>query len=81
MKAQVLVVEDQAATSNLIAEVLREEGYEVQVVDSLAKARTSISRGLPELLLLDRNLPDGDGLDLCKELREEAKTATLPVLI
>lgn len=80
MKAQILVVEDTKSTSDLIAQVLKDEGFEVKVVDSLAKARTDIGRALPELLILDRNLPDGDGLELCKELREAPKTATLPLL-
>ena len=80
-KAQILVLEDQPATSDLIAEVLKEEGFEVKVVDTLAKARADIARAVPELFILDRNLPDGDGLDLCRELRESEKTATVPLLI
>ncbi|MBI3551339.1 MAG: response regulator transcription factor [Elusimicrobia bacterium] len=81
MKAQILVVEDQTATSDLIAEVLKEEGYEVKVVDTLTKARANLSRALPELLILDRTLPDGDGLELCHELRKEDKSVNLPLLI
>lgn len=80
-KAQILVVEDQAATSDLIRDILRQDGYEVQTVDSLQKARTCLDRALPELLILDRSLPDGDGLDICKALRAEPKSSTLPVLI
>jgi len=80
MRAQVLVVEDQKPTSDLIQQVLKEEGFEVKAVDSLAKARADIARATPELLILDRNLPDGDGLDLCRELREKEKTQSLPVL-
>jgi DNA-binding response OmpR family regulator len=81
MKAQILVVEDQPATSDLIAEVLKEEGYEVKVVDTLQKARNNLARALPELLILDRSLPDGDGLELCHELRKEEKSAHMPLLI
>ncbi|MBI5631191.1 MAG: response regulator transcription factor [Elusimicrobia bacterium] len=81
MKAQILVVEDQPATSDLIAEVLKEDGYEVQTAESMHKARESMRRALPELIILDRNLPDGDGLELCRELREDQKTASLPLLI
>ena len=81
MKAQILVVEDQAATSDLIEEILKGEGYEVKVVDTLTKARANLSRALPELLILDRSLPDGDGLELCHELRKEEKSANLPLLI
>ena len=81
MKAQILVVEDQPATSELIGEVLREEGYEVQAAGSLAAARKIVERALPDLLILDRRLPDGEGLDLLRKLREEPRSAKLPVLI
>lgn len=80
-KAQILVVEDQPATSDLISEVLKEEGYEVQVAENAAAARASIKRATPELIILDRTLPDGDGLDLCAEIRADSKLAALPVLI
>lgn len=81
IKAQILVVEDQAATADLILEVLKGEGYEAQTVDTLAKARARLKKQPPELLLLDRNLPDGDGVDLLAEIRGDDKLNTLPVII
>ena len=44
IKAQILVVEDQTATADLILEVLGSEGYDVQTVDTLAKARARASK-------------------------------------
>ncbi len=81
MKAQILIVEDQPATSGLIVDVLETEGYETRVVDRLEKARASIKKAPPELVVLDRNLPDGDGLMLCAELRADPATSGLPILI
>lgn len=81
IKAQILVVEDQAPTADLILEVLRSEGYDVQTVDTLAKARARLKKTPPELLILDRNLPDGDGVDLLAELRADSKLGTLPIII
>ncbi|MBI4061926.1 MAG: response regulator transcription factor [Elusimicrobia bacterium] len=81
IKAQILVVEDQAATADLILEVLRAEGYEAQTVDTLAKARARLQKQPPELLLLDRTLPDGDGADILAEIRGSEKLAALPVII
>ncbi|MBI4375634.1 MAG: response regulator transcription factor [Elusimicrobia bacterium] len=81
MKASVLVVEDQAATSNLISEVLKQEGYEVKVVESLAKARNALEKSLPTIMILDRNLPDGDGIDLCRQIRGDQRSNNLPLLI
>ena len=81
IKAQILVVEDQSATADLIIEVLKGEGYEAQTVDTLAKARARLKKQPPELLILDRNLPDGDGVDLLAEIREDQKLGSLPVII
>src|SRR5476649_1141378 len=81
MKAQIIVVEDQAPTADLILEVLRGEGYDVQTVDTLAKARARLKKAPPDLLLLDRNLPDGGGVDLLAELRADAKLGSLPIII
>ena len=80
-KGQVLVVEDQQATAGLIKDVLTEGGFEVKTADSLAKARASLKRAVPEIVILDRTLPDGDGLELCAEIRADAKLSRLPVLI
>ncbi|NNN04569.1 MAG: response regulator transcription factor [Elusimicrobia bacterium] len=81
IKAQILVVEDQAATADLILEVLRAEGFDAQTVDTLAKARARLKKSPPELMILDRNLPDGDGVDLLAEVRADEKLSALPIII
>jgi len=81
IKAQILVVEDQAATADLIVEVLGGEGYDVQTVDTLTKARARLKKNPPEMLILDRNLPDGDGVDLLAEIRGDEKLSATPVII
>ncbi len=81
IKAQILVVEDQAATAELILDVLRAEGYDAQTVDTLALARARTKKNVPELMILDRNLPDGDGVDFLAEIRADERSASLPVII
>ncbi len=81
MKAQILIVEDQPVTAELIGDVLRNEGCGTQAAASLAEARKILARALPDLLILDRTLPDGEGLDLLQGLRREERSAKLPVLI
>lgn len=81
IKAQILVVEDQAVTADLILEVLKAEGYDAQAVDTLAKARARLKKAPPELMILDRSLPDGDGVDLLAEVRVDEKLTGLPVII
>src|SRR5262245_11686066 len=81
IKAQILVVEDQHATAELITDVLHNEGYEAQVCENLAKAKARLKKVPPELMILDRNLPDGDGADLLAEIRADERLSTLPVII
>jgi two-component system alkaline phosphatase synthesis response regulator PhoP len=81
IKVQILVVEDQTATADLILEVLRAEGYDAQTVDTLTKARARLKKGAPELMILDRNLPDGDGVDLLAEIRSDEKLAAIPIIL
>lgn len=80
-RAQVLVVEDTPSTASLISHILKEKSYGIKLVSSLKSARVELSKALPDLLILDRGLPDGDGIDFLKELRNLKRTEALPVLI
>ena len=66
---RILIVEDDTALRNGIALALRGEGRWVDVCPDLAAARAFLSEMVPDLILLDINLPDGSGLDLCRDLR------------
>ena len=66
--ANIIVVEDDRDVSRLLSFHLRREGHEVRTADTIAAAH-ALTAGPWDIVLLDRNLPDGDGLDLCRELR------------
>jgi len=68
----VLVVEDESAISEPLAGHLAREGFEPDVAASLGEARDALQRNPPDLILLDVMLPDGDGRDLCREIRKES---------
>lgn len=74
----VLIVEDDPASAELLAIVMKRAGYEISVVGSAAEALQSVSRGV-QLVLLDLGLPDMDGLVLCREMR--AARPALPILV
>ncbi|MHB2025907.1 MAG: response regulator transcription factor [Elusimicrobiota bacterium] len=80
LKTQILAVEDQETTASLLSDALSEAGYEIMTAGTLAEARNKLSKALPDLLILDRTLPDGDGLELCEELRKKEPSARMPVL-
>ena len=65
----VLLVDDDAGVSSLVADILQEEGYGVQTVTTGAEAEAAIERLKPDLVILDIMLPDADGLMLCARLR------------
>jgi two-component system catabolic regulation response regulator CreB len=77
----ILLLEDDPAIADTVAFALRREGFDVEHRGWLAEARERLRSGPPpELLILDIGLPDGNGLDLCRELRG-GPLRTLPVIM
>ena len=72
MGTRILLVEDEAAISEPLAESLGREGFEAVVAPTIARAREAFRRGPPDLILLDVMLPDGDGRDLAREIRRDS---------
>jgi two-component system response regulator RegX3 len=69
MSTRVLVVEDESSISEPLGDHLVREGFEPVVAGTLADARVAFAAAEPDVVLLDVMLPDGDGRDLCRELR------------
>ena len=83
MSNRVLLIDDDTRLTALVGDYLGQAGYQAETVSTLAAARAKLERrdhGF-DALILDLMLPDGDGLDLCRELRGQARTRTLPVLM
>ena len=78
-EGRILIVEDDRALRQVLQVQFESEGYQVVSARNLEEARWEIKRGYPSLVLLDLNLPDGDGLDLLREIRKT--DLSLPVLI
>ncbi|MBV8603471.1 MAG: response regulator transcription factor [Pelomonas sp.] len=81
MTARLLLVDDDARLTNMLGDYLGAAGFEVRVAGSLAGAREALGQGTYDLLVLDIMLPDGDGLDFCREVRQDARLRRLPVLM
>src|SRR5690349_11214812 len=78
MRPRVLFVEDETSISGPFSSALAREGFEPVVCGSLAEARAELARGMPDIVLLDLMLPDGDGRDLARELRG---TSEVPIIM
>jgi DNA-binding response OmpR family regulator len=74
----ILVVEDEEAIASFVAAYLRKDGFDVRVTASGREALTFVGTESPSLVILDLMLPDLDGLEVCRRIRE---TSTLPVLM
>ena len=73
-----LVIDDEEDVRSVVARALKADGHAVATAEDLATARERIVEGT-DLLVLDLRLPDGFGLDLCRELRAEG--GTVPILL
>ena len=78
MSMRVLVVEDDAGIRSLMQSSLGVEGFEVQTAVSVSEARALLRHSRPDVLLLDLGLPDGEGVELVRELRQRD---SLPILV
>lgn len=74
MKARILVVDDDEALSEMIGIVLRNDGFEPTFCASGDGALEVFRASEPDLVLLDLMLPGKDGIEVCREIREEADT-------
>jgi two-component system response regulator AtoC len=81
VKASVLVADDESGFRVLAEEALSSEGFDVRTAGTLKQARTDIESWAPDVLILDRRMPDGDGIDFLKNLRAAEPPATVVIVI
>lgn len=77
----ILVVEDEQPIRDLIAFGLRRAGFDVALAGDSRSARASIADRRPDLVLVDWMLPDSSGLELTRQLRKDADTRDIPVIM
>lgn len=76
---QILVVEDDANTAEMLRELLQQAGYTTRAVDSGTIALEHVALSPPELILLDLRLPDIDGLEIIRQVRSRAHTPMIVI--
>lgn len=75
----VLLVEDAPEFAQLAKDVLTDAGFRVRTVSTITDAISSMTESMPDLVVLDLGLPDGDGLDLCRSIREHSNAYVIVV--
>lgn len=74
MTTRVLVVDDEILIRRLLQQTLEGEGYVVTTVGSMYEALAEVGRNAFDLIVLDRILPDGDGMEACRRIRDRHQT-------
>ncbi|HWA75615.1 MAG TPA: sigma-54 dependent transcriptional regulator [Polyangiaceae bacterium] len=80
MKPTVLIVDDDRSFRILTETALAGEGFDVRSAATLRKAREELDGGAPDVVILDRRMPDGDGIALLQELNATSSLVT-PVIV
>src|ERR1700731_980230 len=80
MPKRIAIVEDEAELASLIEYNLTRHGYEARILDGSKGTLKSLEQFKPDLVLLDVMLPDIDGFELCRQIRQSAVLARTPVL-
>src|SRR5437868_1124955 len=81
MKQKILIVEDEPEAVELVEFNLKQAGFEVIAAADGATALQKTRELLPSLIVLDLMLPEMDGLEVCKMLRRDPATASIPILM
>jgi DNA-binding response OmpR family regulator len=74
----ILVVEDEASIASFVSLYLKNAGYEVRSVPTGSAALNQVAADMPSLIILDLNLPDMDGIEICRRIR---KSSDVPILM
>jgi len=77
----VLVVEDDVLNSKLETTALQEGGYNVYAAQSIEDCLIMLERDKPDIIVLDRGLPDGDGAEFCTTLKKDPLFRSIPVIM
>jgi DNA-binding response OmpR family regulator len=81
MKKCIYIVEDNEDIREIIEFILIEEDYKVKAYPTVDEFWMQMKKTLPDLVVLDIMLPDGNGLDICAKLKKENSTHNIPVII
>jgi len=79
-KGTILVVDDTPSSLLLLAKMLEVQGYDVRIANNGSVALDSIADNLPDLILLDVNMPGLNGYEVCQKLKQNPLTKEIPVI-
>ncbi|MFA6255118.1 MAG: response regulator [Patescibacteria group bacterium] len=81
MPKKILVIEDDKFLSKMLSRALEAKGHEVILANDGKEGLNKAKTELPNLIVLDIMLPDSDGIEILKQLKADAKTVDIPVIV
>ena len=78
---KILIVDDDVLIRETVGMALVQEGFEVSSLEGGAQVVDEVKRSKPDLVILDLYMPDINGLDVCRALKSDAATKTVPIMI
>ncbi|PST82343.1 response regulator [Pedobacter yulinensis] len=81
MVKRIHVLEDDIDIRYIIEYLLKDEGYELQLSSNVEELKQKLNDSLPDLFIIDVMLPDGNGIDICRDLKEDIFTKHIPVIV
>jgi CheY-like chemotaxis protein len=81
MSYNITVIDDDKNAANFLADILKMLGHNPTVSYSPRTAITQFNLAIPDIVFLDLNMPGANGLDVCRYLRRDLRTARLPIIV
>ena len=78
---RVLIVDDEPSVREMLAVALEMAGFEVSEADNASTALNQVTSSLPDVILIDWMMPQVSGLELCRRLRRNPDTASIPLIL
>lgn len=77
---QILIVDDTPKNIQVLGQILSEQGYKIIVATNGLQALKAVEKKIPDLILLDINMPELDGYETCQKLKEQDRLTEIPVI-
>src|SRR5262245_25966082 len=79
--AHILIVDDEPDITKLISRIMEARGHRVSVARDGEEALAAVGNDRPHVVILDLNLPKMDGFEVCRRLKSDEKTRSIPVVM
>ena len=81
MKKRIHILEDDKDIGYIIEFLLKDEGYDLQLSSTFKEMKKKLKDCIPDLFILDVMLPDGNGIEICHDLKNDIFTKHIPVIV